>query len=107
MGSQKNIDITKNIKIIEWLKSELLTAVASLFQLLIKGIQNSQEAILDVIANIILVSYLLGRRLGLTFQSIDLKIESKAKLGLVENHKIEKWYGDLSELLDYFNKARK
>lgn len=106
MGSQKNIDITKNIKIIEWLKSELLTAVASLFQLLVKGVQNSQEAILDVIANIILVSYLLGKRLGLTFQSIDLKIESKAKLGLIENHKIEKWYGDLSELLDHFNKDR-
>lgn len=104
--NDKNIDITKNIKVIEWLKSELLTAIASLFDILVKGVHNSQEAILDILANIILVTYLLGKRLGLSFESIDAKVESKAKLGLVEDHKIEKWYGDLSKLLDYFKKSR-
>jgi len=106
MNNDKNIDITKNIKVIEWLKSELLTAIASLFELLVKGVQNSQDAILDIIANIILVTYLLGKRLGLSFESIDAKIENKAKLALVEDHKIEKWYGDISRLLDYFKRTR-
>jgi MazG-like nucleotide pyrophosphohydrolase family protein len=103
----KNIDITKSVKIIEWLKSELLTSVASLFELLAKGIHNSQDVILDIIANIILVTYLLGKRLGLSFDSIDAKVEEKAKLGLVEDHKIEKWYGDLSGVLDYFKRTRR
>lgn len=104
--NNKDVDITKNIKVIEWLKSELLTTVASLFDLLIKGTKNSQEAILDVLANIILVTYLLGKRLGISFEKIDLKIENKIKLGVVEEHKIEKWYGDLNNLLDYFKRKR-
>lgn len=100
----KDVDITKNIKMIEWLKSELLTAVALLFETLARGIKNSQEIVLDAIANIILVTYLLGRRLGLSLESIDSKIKDKAKLGRIEEHNIEKWYGDLSELLNHLNK---
>lgn len=104
--NDKNIDITKNIKIIEWLKSELLTAIASLYELLAKGIQDSHDAMLDAISNIILVAYLLGKRLGLSYESIDAKVEEKAKLGLIEDHKIEKWYGDLSSLLEYSKRKR-
>jgi len=105
--NDKNIDITRNVKMIEWLKSELLTAVAALYELMIKGIHNSQDAILDIIANIIFMTYLLGKRLGLTFESIDARIEEKAKLGLVEEHKLEKWYGDLSSILDYLKRTRR
>ena len=106
MSYNKNVDITKSIRVIEWLKSELLTAISTLFQLLVNGVQNSQEAILDVLANIILVTYLLGKRLGVSFEKIDQKLESKVKLGVVEEHKIEKWYGDLSRLLDYIKRTK-
>ncbi|WP_026895388.1 MazG-like family protein [Clostridiisalibacter paucivorans] len=99
-----NIDITKNIKVIEWLKSELLTTIASLFELLVNGAKSSQDAILDVLANIIFVTYLLGKRLGISYEKINLHIENKIKLGIIENHKIEKWYGDLSELSNHFNR---
>lgn len=104
--NDKNIDITKNIKVIEWLKSELLTGIASLYELLAKGIQNSHDAVLDLISNIILLAYLLGKRLGVSYESIDSKVEEKAKLALVEDHKIEKWYGDLSSLLEYLKRKR-
>lgn len=102
----KNVDITKNIKMIEWLKSELLTAIASLFETLVMGIKNSQEKVLDILANIILITYLLGRRLGITFENIDSKIKDKAKIGRIEEHDIEKWYGDLSELISHLNRTR-
>lgn len=104
--NDKNIDVTKNIKVIEWLKSELLTAIASLYELMTKGIQNSHDAMLDAVSNIILVAYLLGKRLGVSYDSIDAKVEEKAKLALVEDHKIEKWYGDLSNLLEYLKRKR-
>ncbi|WIV12521.1 MazG-like family protein [Proteiniborus sp. MB09-C3] len=104
--NDKNIDVTKNIKVIEWLKSELLMAVASLYELLVKGIQNSHDAMLDSVSNIILVAYLLGKRLGVSYESIDAKVEEKAKLALVEEHKIEQWYGDLGSLLEYFKRKR-
>lgn len=101
----KNIDITKNIKVIEWLKSELLTTVASLFGVLVNTTKNSQEAILDCLANIVFVTYLLGKRLGISFERLDNKIKDKIKLSVVEEHKIEKWYGDLGELLSYFKRT--
>ncbi|MFA5524575.1 MAG: MazG-like family protein [Tissierellales bacterium] len=105
--NDKNIDITKNIKVIEWLKSELLMAIASLYDILVKGIQNSHDALLDAVSNIILVAYLLGKRLGISYESIDAKVEEKAKLALVEEHKIEQWYGDIGSLLDYLKRKRR
>lgn len=102
MKKGKNIDIIKNVKMIEWLKCELLTSIAKLFELLAKGVENAKEDILDIISNIILVSYLLGKRLGLSYDMINLKIENKIKLGMIEEHKVEQWYGDLSDLKENF-----
>jgi hypothetical protein len=103
----KEIDITRNIKIIEWLKSELLTDLANLFKVLINGAKEEvHESISDTLSNIILISYLLGRRLGLSYNAIEMKIENKIKLGLIENHDVEKYYGDLSELSKHMNSSR-
>jgi len=58
----KEIDITRNIKIIEWLKSELLTDIANLFKAMINGVREEvHEVVSDTLANIILICYLLGR----------------------------------------------
>lgn len=103
----KEIDITRNIKIIEWLKSELLTDIANLFKVLVNGMNEEiHEAISETLSNIILISYLLGRRLGISYNAIEMKIQNKVKLGLVDNHDIEKHYGDLSELSRHLNSAR-
>jgi hypothetical protein len=103
----KEIDITRNIKIIEWLKSELLTDMANLFKVLVNGIDEEiHEAISETLSNIILISYLLGRRLGISYNAIEIKIQNKVKLGLVDNHDIEKHYGDLSELSKHLNSSR-
>ena len=103
----KGIDITRNIKIIEWLKSELLTDIANLFKVLVNGMNEEiHEAISETLSNIILISYLLGRRLGISYNAIEIKIQNKVKLGLVDNHDIEKYYGDLSELSKHLNSSR-
>ncbi|RKD22215.1 MazG-like family protein [Caminicella sporogenes DSM 14501] len=102
----KGIDITKNIKIIEWLKSELLSSVASLFEILFKGIKGSQETIVDILANIILVTYVLGRRLGINYNVLDMRIKEKIRLGVIEEHKIESWFGDLSSLKQHMDRKR-
>lgn len=105
LGDQ-NIDVTKNIKIIEWLKSELLTTIASLYELLVKGVKGSQDGLVDVLANIILVTYILGKRLGVPFHRLDMRIEDKIKLGILEQHKVEEWYGDLSNLKQHLDRNR-
>ncbi|HHW47215.1 MAG TPA: hypothetical protein GXX14_01165 [Clostridiaceae bacterium] len=103
----REIDITRNIKIIEWLKSELITDVANLFKVLVNGIKEEvHESVSEILSNIILISYLLGKRLGISYNAIEIKIENKIKLGLIENHDIEKHYGDLSELSRHLNLSR-
>lgn len=103
----KEIDITKNIKTIEWLKGELLTDIASLFKALASGMRDEiHETISNTLSNIILISYLLGKRLGISYTAIENKIDSKVKLGLLENHDVEKYYGDLSELAKHLNSSR-
>jgi len=103
-NGNNGIDVTKNIKIIEWLKSELLSSVATLYELLLKGVKGSQEGITDALANIVMVTYVLGKRLGIDYKLIDNKIEDKIRLGILEEHKIESWFGDLSELRKHLKK---
>jgi hypothetical protein len=101
------LDITRNIKIIDWLKSELLTDVANLFKALVNGVgEEVSDTISNTLANIILICYLLGKRFGINYRAIETKIENKIRLGLVENHDVEKYYGDLSELSRHLNGSR-
>jgi hypothetical protein len=101
------LDITRNIKIIEWLKSELLTDIANLFKALVNGIQEEvSDTLAETLSNIILICYLLGKRFGINYRTIEIKIENKIRLGLVENHDVEKYYGDLSELAKHLNGSR-
>ncbi|RCX21031.1 MazG-like nucleotide pyrophosphohydrolase family protein [Anaerobacterium chartisolvens] len=103
----REIDITRNIKTIEWLKSELLTDIANLFKVLVNGMKEEvRDSIAETLSNIILICYLLGRRLGLSYNAIELKIGNKIKLGLIEEHDVEKYYGDLSELSKHLNSSR-
>ncbi len=90
--------IAKGIKIIEWLKADMLASLAALFKSMVRG---SEERILDALSSLIITSYVLGRRLGINFSRIDIRIESKLREEIDDGHEVEKWYGDLSELLRY------
>lgn len=104
MSKAKEIDIAKNLRTIEWLKTELLDGVALLFKSLLK---TSSDAISDILASIIMISYILGKRLGLNFLTIDAKIKSKLKTQIREEHELEEWYGDLSDLLNYLENNKR
>lgn len=102
----KDIDIIKNMKTVEWLKSQLLGTVANLYSALADGEENTKENLEDIISNIILESLLLGKRLGLGYENIESALRENIKLNLIEEHKIEKWYGDLSILLEFIDKHK-
>lgn len=104
----RDIDIIKNMKTIDWLKSELLNNVALLHSTLVSGEENTKQDLEDVISNIILQSYILGKRLGIDYNDINNALVENIKLNLIEEHKIERWYGDLSSLMEFlqFNKRK-
>lgn len=95
------LDITKNIRIIEWIKAELIGSMAVVFKAMIKG---SEEKIVDALSTVVVLSYVLGRRLGISFTQLDMHIESRLKQSIEEEHEVETWYGDFSALLRYKNK---
>ena len=102
----KDIDIIKNMKTVEWLKAQLLNTVANLYTTLANGEENTRENLEDIISNLILESLLLGKRLGLNYESIESALRDNIKLNLIEEHKIERWYGDLSILLEFIDKHK-
>lgn len=102
MREEKDINIIKNLRTIEWLKAEQLSSVAELFQLLNYGKEDSKDEILDIISNTILISYLLGKKLGINYDKMDVNIQKKLKLSLASEENKEEWVEDLSGLLTYF-----
>jgi len=100
---EKDADITRNLRLIEWLQAELVGSMAILFRSMIRG---SKDLILDALAGIIVTCYVLGKRLGLTFNRLDIKMEDKLTELINDNHEMEKQSGDLSALLDYYRNRK-
>ena len=98
MKVDRNSDVTKNVKIIEWMKKELILSVGDVFDLIFKGVKPLDEALQDTLANLIMVTYWLAKRLGISFSEIDYKIKEKIRIGIDQNHSVESWYGDFSNL---------
>jgi hypothetical protein len=100
----KNLDIAQNLKIVEWLKAELIDSVADLFKSLLK---TGSDATSDALATIIIVTYLLGRRVGISFQSIDIKLRDKLNISIREAPETDQWNSDLADLLNYLEKKKR
>jgi len=98
-----NLAVAKNIRVIEWLKTELLSGVTNLFRAMTK---NSEDALLEALSGIVTTTYVLARRLGISFSRLDSKIEIKLRAYIAEEHEMEKWYGDLSALLSHLGEKR-
>lgn len=97
-SNNSDLNIVKNVRIIEWLKAELLFASGTLFKAMIK---NSEEVILDALAHLIMVCYFLGKRLGFSYAKVDARIEQRLESPEMQGHEIEEWYGDVTNLLQY------
>ena len=54
MRIEKGSDITKNVKIIEWIKNEILISVSDLFNLIFKGVKPIDDKLQNTLANIII-----------------------------------------------------
>lgn len=100
-GMDKDMDVAKRAKIIEWLKTELVDQVAHL----LKGIwEGSHHKMVDGLASIIACCYILGRRLGIPYRSLDEALLDKMKKHREDGHQLEDWYGDISALEDHLRK---
>ena len=101
-----NFNIMTNIKIIEDLKAQLLCIIGEFFKLLTKGNNVARESILDCISGAISILYILGEKLGYSFEDIDHVIKSKLDLGIRAEDQVEKEGKSLSKLKHYISNRR-
>ena len=95
MKPRAEVDIARDLKSVEWLKTELLGSVAGLYRAMREA---RDETIQDQLANIIVAAYILGRRLGIDFARLEMKIKHIVRSNAEEPHDFEEWYGDFSAL---------
>lgn len=103
IGKNIEIDIAKNLRVIEWLKADLVDSVGALFKSLLK---KGDDMTGDALAAIIIICYLLGRRVGVNFATIDAQMKSKLNTSIDNATEMEQWNTDLSELCNYLGKKR-
>lgn len=97
----KDLDVAKRAKVIEWLKTEVLDHVSRLFKAMWEG---SSTRVGDSLASLIMSSYILGRRLGLSYRDLDDLLIDKLKKHKQEGHQLEDWYQDISTLEEHMRK---
>ncbi len=91
--------LARHLKIMDWLKAELVGGVAALFKAVALS---SQDAMTDALASIVLTTYILGRRLGVPFAQIEARVAMRARELALSGHEVERAYGDLSALEQHF-----
>lgn len=105
--NNEDFDIMSNIKLIDSYKAYLLSSVADLFATMAKGNKGDIEDIKDEVAEIIIFSYLISKRLGLDYSIIDERVIKKLKIGILEENTVEKEFQDYSRLISYMKSGRK
>ena len=96
-------DILRKMRLIEWLKAELITQVGYLYQAMAK---NREQAIGEGLAGIIISCYILAKRLGIGCDSLDKDVLKKVEQNIKSEHEVEKWFGDFSEYQNHLRLKR-
>lgn len=97
----KDLDVAKRAKVIEWLKTEVVDNVSRLFKALWEG---STAKVGDSLASLMMSSYILARRLGMSYRDLDDLLIEKLKKHKQEGHQLEDWYQDISTLEEHLRK---
>lgn len=106
--SNENFDIIGNINTIDGYKTYLIGFIADLFSTMNKSKGNTayNDEIIDEIADIIICSYLIGKRIGINYDKIDKRIMDKLKIGLLEDSSFDRFGQDYSSLISYLREGR-
>lgn len=99
---ENQLDITRNIKMIEILKGQILAGVADLHNSFIEPDSTTNDKI-EIFADITILIYILAKRIGISPETLLLKINKKLKIGALDETDI--FNEDVKELLRYFNKT--
>lgn len=92
-------DLSRNLRAIEHLKAEMAAALAGVYRAMLRG---SDEGVAEALAGVVVTSYLLGRRVGVSPTRLDMKVANRLRSFVDQGHELEQWYGDFGMLLRHF-----
>ena len=96
----KEIKIANNIKTVELLKVELLKSVCGMFEdINAEADSETEKRLADDAADIINLTYVLARRLGVSYVTVMRYIKAKLERSIEQQHPIEKNYRDMASFL--------
>lgn len=96
-------DILRKLRFIEWLKAELTSHLAAIFHAIAR---NSERAIGEALAGLIVTSYVLGRRLGLDYEMLDKEVAAWLNRYTAKERDIQSWTGDYADLERHLRQKR-
>ena len=103
MAFHDNGHIATTIRIMEWLKTELLTGVTRLHRSLFYG---TEKKAIEALTQIMVACYLLAKKLGHTYYRLDCSLEEKARQLLRQEEAEEALREELLELLQYLESRK-
>lgn len=101
-----DFDITKTIRIIERLKSQLLSNVSVLFSNMAESNSGGSNENIDILADIIIIAYLLSDKLGVSNEGLDIKLLNKLRLASLQNEENAEWTEEILALSKHLNRSR-
>ncbi|MEF9935321.1 MAG: MazG-like family protein [Clostridium sp.] len=106
--NKESFDIIGNMNTIDSYKTCLVGFVADLFSTMHKSRGNTayNDEIIDEIADIIICSYLISKRISISYDKIDKRIMDKLKVGLLEDNESERREHDYASLIAYLKEIR-
>lgn len=102
MVSQES-DILRKLRLIEGLKADLLVEVGKLYQAMAR---NQQADIGEALAQVIISTHVLGRRLGIDYSEMDEIVNTRLGHNIKQEPEAERWFGDLSEYRRHLRQKR-
>ncbi len=102
--SNKESSLAQSLHIVENVRNRLLLILARMFQSLSGG---KDELVKEDLSEIILNSYILGKRLGVTYQGMDEALLKKAREYVSQKEEVEEYFGDITDFLNYYQTQKK
>ena len=102
---EQTLNLSTNLRAVDSIKSGILSEVARLYDTLSNyDTAGVESKVLEHISTIIAMNYILSRRMGLDFNSIDSKICELCEIAANGNHELELAFSDMSELGRYLRR---
>lgn len=96
------MNIAANVRAIDIVKSELLSEIAKLYRTLSEYEDAPiYDEVLEELASINAMGYILAKRLGMEFECVDDKMLMLLSTAVQNGHELEVEFSDMSKLADY------